>query len=82
MLLNCNGEASRGPLVWIKLMGSRLSRLVVPCVLTILTGSLDSDVLQVSCCGGFDCPIASNSFCSWFSFLYYHNRFDKMDKEH
>lgn len=82
MLLNCNGEASRGPLVWIKLMGSRLSRLVVSMCTYNPDRFLESDVLQVSCCGGFDCPIASNSFCSWFSFLYYHNRFDKMDKEH
>ena len=54
--------------MWIKLMGSWLSRLVGPCVLTVLTGSLDSDVLQGSCCGGFDCSVASNAFCSWFSF--------------
>ena len=64
MFLNYNGEASRGPLVWIKPVGSRLSRLVVPCVLMVLTASLDSDALQVSCCGGFGCPIASDSFCS------------------
>lgn len=75
-------ERPQGPLVWIKQMGSWSSCLVVPRVHTALTGSLNSDTLRVSCCGGFDCSTVSKSFCSSFSFLYYHNRFGEMDKEH
>lgn len=75
-------ERPQGPLVWIKQMGSWSSCLVVPRVHTALTGSLNSDALRVSCCGGFDCSTVSKSFCSSFSFLYYRNRFGEMDKEH
>lgn len=47
-----------------------------------VTGYLNFDSLKISHDGDLDCSPVLNSFCSWFYFVYYHNRSGNMDKAH